>query len=293
MAERWNLNKMDKTSIFEPPWDSKGSSLIAWETSVFLGVFPYVLYFILMLPYGRRMQTLRLVLETSGLPLLGFLSWKDDRSIFCWSQKPTQEHWGWVVVSLNLGCKLWYLLSYVFFCWDGYFVWHSRSLVMQCFLWRYLNAISTPWGNGKDCLHCHLCPCHLGFYWELKIRQDMQHHSWRWSFFCVEGWFKKGDSKGAIGGLCLYSFSMFGFVMAFPLKLSELGAQTLRFGKCCACLQVSHFLASSFSLCLSCAFLEAQPRAPGDEIKARKKTRQRGAFSELSPTCPANSITFI
>ena len=170
-----------------------------------------------------------------------------------------------------------------FFCWDGYFVWHSRSLVMQCFLWRYLNAISTPWGNGKDCLHCHLCPCHLGFYWELKIRQDMQHHSWRWSFFCVEGWFKKGDSKGAIGGLCLYSFSMFGFVMAFPLKLSELGAQTLRFGKCCACLQVSHFLASSFSLCLSCAFLEAQPRAPGDEIKARKKTRQRGSLFGTEP----------
>lgn len=78
----------------------------------------------------------------------------------------------------------------------------------------------------------------------------------------------------------------------YGISTKVVGAQTLRFGKCCACLQLSHFLASSFSLCLSCAFLEAQPRAPGDEIKARKKTRQRGSLfgTELYVSCKLYNI---
>ena len=147
---------------------------------------------------------------------------------------------------------------------------------MQCFLWtvfeRHLNTLR----KWKGLLALPPLPMPLG---PLLGAEDPSRYATSLmgiEFVCVEGWFKKGDSKEATGSLCLYSFSMFGFVMAFPLKLSEL--KHWRFGKCCACLQLSHFLASSFSLCLTCAFLEAQPRAPGDEIKARKKTRQRGSL---------------
>ena len=61
MAERWNLNKMDKTIYFrKPPGIQKGQTSLHERRLFFWGVSPYVLYLFLMLPYWQANANLAL-----------------------------------------------------------------------------------------------------------------------------------------------------------------------------------------------------------------------------------------
>lgn len=91
MAERWNLNKMDKHIYFRtPPEIQKGQASLQRETCFF--GFPYVLYFILMPPYWQANANLALGIGNLRAAASGIINpWKDDRRIFCRSKKPTRS----------------------------------------------------------------------------------------------------------------------------------------------------------------------------------------------------------
>ena len=109
--------------------------------------------------YGRRMQTLRLVLETSGLPPLGFkLMASSTAGWWRFYRGRWQSRWRWHRFFAHLNFvdprpkrtfegELFFFWGYkcLVFIVEMVMSWQSRTQVMQCFLWTvfecHLNAL--------------------------------------------------------------------------------------------------------------------------------------------------------